>query len=526
MQSNSQITEAWDSLVAVALLGTERRTASLPSLGGTLGALLSQLSDGAKAEQAFLGASALLAAYTRVGRQPVMSKSPQPSPCEPEEHPYCTQRAAGHLALMLGGQHDDVLPEWLQALGRRGMLVPPEHVSALLDLGASRSHLRDAIRLVAGKRGRWLARQNPQWEYLAPLEADRDSWEAKWETANFGARRAMLEQVRRVDPARARELITTSWKEDKASERAAFIATLRTGLSPEDEPLLETALDDRSKDVREEAAELLSQLPGSGLVRRAIEAVLPLVSFKELRQRRLLGGVNDKSYIEVALPQDYTPQMKRDAVQQKSPYTRLGERAYWLSQLLGRIPLGYWSERWRQTPGAIIAATANTKEWRDMLMGAWTGATWRHKDAEWARALLAHSQANTVEGAIQNLLPVLPASEREQFVLGALKRNPAALYTAAMPVSLLWQCESPWSTELSRTVLRSVSHYIVTTSAYGGWEVRQSLQGIARSVSPSILEEATAVLSERASANPFFADAVDEFLATVQFRRDMLKELD
>lgn len=110
MQSNSQITESWDSLVAVALLGTERRTAALPSLDGPLGSLLAQISDSVKAEQAFLRASALLAAYKRVGQQPAMSKSPQPSPCEQEEQPYCTPHAAGHLALMLSGQHAEVLP--------------------------------------------------------------------------------------------------------------------------------------------------------------------------------------------------------------------------------------------------------------------------------------------------------------------------------------------------------------------------------------------------------------------------------
>jgi hypothetical protein len=159
-------------------------------------------------------------------------------------------------------------------------------------------------------------------------------------------------------------------------------------------------------------------------------------------------------------------------------------------------------------------------------MGAWTDAIRRHKDAEWARAMLAHSQDSIGEGTVQNLLSVLPAPEREQFVLGTLKRNPAALYTEAMPVSVLWQCESQWSVELSRTVLRSVTHHIVSSSAYGGWEVRQSLQGMARIMATSILEEATVVLSEKAAANPFFVGAVDEFLATLQFRRDMLKELD
>ena len=531
MQSNNEITEVWNSLVAVALLGTERRTATLPSLAAPLGSLLAQIgenADSARPEQAFLGAATLLSAYKRAGQQrPAVSMEPPPTPCELEERLYCTPDAAGHLSLMLNGQYADVLPEWLSLLVKRGKLVPPEQIADLLDLGKKQEHLRGDIQLSTGRRGQWLSIQNPQWDYLVPNEADPDTWQATWETGNSGTRRALLGKVRRVEPARARALISSTWKEDKAAERCAFITILSEALSIEDEPILEIALDDRSKDVREKAAELLSQVPGSGLMYRMVEGVLPLVSYKEIRHRKLFGGTTDKSYIDIALPEEYTAQMKRDGIEQKAPHTRLGERAYWLSQILGRIPPALWCERWGVPPGAILAATQNSKEWRDLLMGAWAEAARRHKDVQWVRALLVHSQNDSmVEDIALRLLWVLPAQEREEHAIAILKRNHAALYTAAMPVALLWQLESPWSMELSRLVLRSAAHYIAEVSTLGGWEVRESLQGFARLMPPAILEEATASLFGKASANIYFTVAVDEFLATIRFRRDMLKELD
>ena len=51
-----------------------------------------------------------------------------------------------------------------------------------------------------------------------------------------------------------------------------FLDSLRTGLGPQDEPFLEQALADRSRNVRAVAAELLSALPGSALAARMAAA--------------------------------------------------------------------------------------------------------------------------------------------------------------------------------------------------------------------------------------------------------------
>src|SRR5688572_21768558 len=140
MNGHDRLSEAWTSIVAAALLGTERRPLEMPALEGNLGGLLAQVGESAQ-ERALLSAAALLAGYRRAGRQQaVISTAPLLAPCEPERLPYCTPRAAGHLALMLSGQHQDILPEWLSTLAGRGKLVPPEHLAALLDLGVSRLH--------------------------------------------------------------------------------------------------------------------------------------------------------------------------------------------------------------------------------------------------------------------------------------------------------------------------------------------------------------------------------------------------
>src|SRR5439155_3057610 len=55
---------------------------------------------------------------------------------------------------------------------------------------------------------------------------------------------------------------------------------MRSGLSPGDEPLLERALDDKRKPVRDAAAKLLARLPSSAFAHRMITRVAALVSYQ------------------------------------------------------------------------------------------------------------------------------------------------------------------------------------------------------------------------------------------------------
>ncbi len=510
----------WHEVVNNALLGTNRRPPTLPPGDTPLGSTLSRL-NGSDLERVLLGSAATISLYRQAGYMPAVDNVPLPEPCPPEDLPLCSLHSAGHLAAILVS-YDDALPEWLHAAVAAGQVARPESLPALLDKGRNHSDLIDALLAVIGKRGRWMAAQNPDWGYVTGAGNDKDVWE----TGDRDARILFLERLRAHDPARSRELVAATWGQEKADDRAAMLATLSVGLSMDDEPFLEERLDDRSKEVRQQAADLLSRLPESGYVHRMIQGVLPLLDFKKVEQRGLFGHKNkDASYIEVLLAQDYTATMKRDGIQRKSPDPRMGERAYWLSQMLACIPPRFWVETWGVDAANIVSASTATKDWHSVLIGAWVEATRRYKDVVWAEAFLVHDAADLVNSPARTLLGILPPDNREAFVLNILQHNPSALYTKAMPAYLLLQLQTPWSTELSRAVLNGVSHYIVPASDYSNWQVRQDLKGFyGRYMPSSIREEAASILLEGASSNPHFTDAVDDFLATLEFRQEMLKE--
>ncbi|MDG4865551.1 DUF5691 domain-containing protein, partial [Streptomyces sp. T-3] len=126
-------------------------------------------------------------------------------------------------------------------------------------------------------RALWLARLNPDWKFALrtapggsalPSPEDTAAVQRLWDEGLFAERVALLAAVRAHDAQAARELLAATWAKERAEDRLMFLDSLRTGLSDADEPFLEQALSDRSRNVRSTAAELLSALPGSALAAR------------------------------------------------------------------------------------------------------------------------------------------------------------------------------------------------------------------------------------------------------------------
>ena len=174
---------------------------------------------------------------------PVAAGSPRAAaaPAEDDERPVAP--GAG-LRMMLEGDHPSLLPEWLALVAERGLRPPPELVPDLLDHAAGDASLHAAVGAAAGPLGYWLAERAPRWAFVRGAAGDAD---AVWADGEQAERRALLERLRRSDPAAARALLERTFAEETWEDRAAFVATLAHGLSDADEPFLEAALDDRAR---------------------------------------------------------------------------------------------------------------------------------------------------------------------------------------------------------------------------------------------------------------------------------------
>lgn len=330
----------WSELVAVGLIGTARRTPpSLPQLG--IASRTGSSTDTALLDQAAIGSWLRLAGRGLGPGCPLASA--------PADHQSLVpDRAAQLLELALlqppaGAKLQDLLvAHWLSVAERQGGRVPHQLLPTLLDYGARVPNVQALIRSVSGDRGRWLADHNPAWAAMAEAETTDTTGTDNWDTMGAEQRLTLLDVLRRCEPNQARTLIEATWQSDPAAARAQHLATLQIGLGREDEALLEAALDDRAKGVREVAQRLLAELPGSVFAHRMEMRLRPLVT---------AGGLIRKT-VTVALP---------DATDDTAVRDGLGE-----VRAIDRSAAGDSSGSWRRH------ASPSGRSSRDLIRIMWS----------------------------------------------------------------------------------------------------------------------------------------------------------
>jgi uncharacterized protein DUF5691 len=476
---------AWNDHVTAALLGTQRRP--VPALSATTATPPSSPGDNAEPTQPdstvqtgeaaqprragdaarvtlseaeedpagrLLDQAAVLTVRRRAGWRAVRGAeaiAPAPAESAPVVPPAAARRLAGILG---GGDLARLLPEWLAAVAERGYRVPPRLLPELLDRGRGDRSLRPVIARAAGRRGAWLALRNTDWAYLITEGGDPGTGPQAWETGTRNQRIGYLTGLRATGPAAARAALAETWAREPAPERAAFLSTLTHGLSAEDEEFLESALDDRAKDVRQVAADLLARLPGSAYGRRMAERARGCLRASErtVRGRR-------QTWIIVEPPQGHDEEMARDGIPfhpagSFAPDRRpdggsrgpVGARAGWLREILARTPLQTWTEVFGRPPMEVVCLPV-ADGGRDVHVG-WMRAALRQRDVEWARALLKVGVVDEAEG-LADLLGVLPPGEREA-TAAALVRWVRGYHDL---LRVLERIPGPWTGALADTVV-------------------------------------------------------------------------
>jgi Family of unknown function (DUF5691) len=391
----------WRDLVTASLIGTERAVVPQVEIPGlapvdTASAVTppARLPRSLAADEAvrepgkapvdpagvLLDRAALMTAARRAGQRPGPAE-PLPA-CEPDPGPAVSPAAARRLARMMGGEHSDLLAEWLAAAAARGLRPPPQLLPALLETARANPESSGWRRLVAeagGSRARWLAALNPDWEFAA-----RETGPAAdaWRLGDPGQRRGYLAALRATDPAAARELVTAGWEEAGSAERAGFLAVLTDGLGPADEPLLEAALDDRAAEVRSRAAFLLSSLPGSALGLRMTE--------RALRCLRIDHGPRGTRLVTVP-PVESDASMRRDGIA-PSPVAgrpQLADLNRFVVEILARTPLRAWTDAFSRTAAQVLAVPAG--DWTPVLFVGWSRAAAAQHDRDWTAALFGRA---------------------------------------------------------------------------------------------------------------------------------------
>ena len=488
----------WNDVAAAALVGTGRRP--VPAFPAWPVAPRAA-SDPAVA---LLDAVALGAAWRAAGVRPARAEAP--APAAPDVLPEAPARARQLLEVVLaqppgGASLQDVLVRaWLVAAAEHGYRLPHGALTHVLGLATGKPHLRRLVVPVVGERGRWLAALDPALGWVGSESADafpgRDdpadaALAERWSRMGTDERVAELSRLRgrAHRPDLARTLVASTWSSDPARVRTEVLRALAVGLAPDDEPLLEAALDDRAGGVRDVATELLDRLPGSARAGRMGARLASLLS---------TSGLVRKS-VRVADPDDPDAAGVRDGL--RPPPKGVSRSGYHRKVIIAGAPLDTWTTATGLRPDQLFRALPDD-ETRLLLH---TAVLHQGEGRPgWVRAAF-----DAVPSAA--LVPLLPEPERPAAVATLLRGGGRVDLRA----QVLERLPGPWDDDLSTLVVSALER------GDGGAAVLAGMRStLAERLSPVVADRLRA-WAEREATHTVHARAIGAVAATITTRQSV-----
>ena len=502
------LVEAGDvtTLKKAALVGTARLT-GLPATGTPIDDLVGGI-EGLAPERRVLLSAGMLSIFRRAGYVPSTAAS-LPAPAPVETMPPCSQGAARALGDVFIDGRLELLPEAFLLLTNAGQRVP---FSLLVDCLELRDPIhREAARPVLGERGVWLAHQRPAWEWASARVAhEPDAQELKriWEEGRSDDRLAALGRLRELDAAGARDVLSSSWKQEPSEFRLSAVAALGSRLSKDDEEFLQTALRDRAGAVRAAAASLLACLPDSTFAARAIARADALLEIARVplsgmwdRMKATISRDDQQLTVVARPPERFDPEWDSDGISAKPP-KGVGERAHWLMQAVALVDPTHWSERASATPFELTRA-AWRGEWGAAVSIGWSRAALLHDSKDWIVALWDSWLAAEVSAdphaelvrreLLQELFEELPPDTAQDRVI-ALLQDPALAPDLELE-SMLDRFVRPWPAALGTAVLDAIGAAVVLGSAAPTVQLSGLIRAAGPALSAGLFDRALALAS-------------------------------
>jgi len=493
----------WNTLLQTALVGTARQPVPAASgMAGEFAALLQAIQDGEPQGQ-LLRAAGAVAIGRRAGFvAPGLSPSDAPV-ATADQRPVLNDPALqAAIADALASGPLRLQHEGLAAVTAAGLRLPHSLLPTALDAGRRAIDLRSAVIPALGERGLWLAARNDDWRYAVGASEQADA-QTRWDEGSLEQRRAVLTEQRRSDPAAARGRLAAELPQLPAKERAALLGALAENIRPDDEALIDALLKDRARDVRQAAVELLQRLPASAHVQRIEAFLVPLLS--------QAGGA-----WQINAPEAVDPRWKDDAIDPARPtHESLGERAWWLYQLVRQTPLAWWTTHTGMTPAALLDWAAKS-DWKDALLRGWNEAILAVPDVDWCDAMLDRPRSQ--RAWVGQLLALLPRERRERHWASELGESGNGVQeVVAYADQACAPGETP-SAELSRKLAATLRMRVERGDLVNDYVLRQVLGNAAALLHADALH-LLADLPRAAEESPGLASALSDTARIVRARQ-------
>ncbi len=527
------------TLTVTALLGTQKQTPAPIQAEGRIADLLTAIQEDADASPAarLLRQAGVVSLCQQAGFLPTTAAVPATTAAPAETDTVAPSASFSLLTQIFESNYERLHVEALQYLSNKQLCLPPALLPTVLQLGQRLPAVKQRLAPVLGERGRWLISQNTAW-HVPLLQYESLPDESVWQLGSLAERQVYLSILRQQDPAQARARLSESLKELDARERATLLAVMKNQLSLEDESFLNALCQDRSKEVRNLAVQLLSQLPQSAYSQRMQTRLAQCLTVAEGEPAPKPGVMNTlkrlvqskdtpSTSLILTPPEVFFEEGKADLLEEKPPAnSHFGAKAWWLHQLVNLVPLDWWQSKTGMSPEALLH-WARENDWRDALYQAWYQATLREQNAAWATAFLAQPPIEKFYLDTSALSNLLPLAMRETYWLQTIQANmtppkqlthlPQILFS----IMQAYDFDTSFGPVFSKQMLQHVRTYITQSKHSYDYYIREIMQRMACLLPLDLLEEAQSNWPEVANLNQNIQEALSEYMLIISLRQQL-----
>ncbi|MGK0363379.1 MAG: hypothetical protein ACI85O_000424 [Saprospiraceae bacterium] len=495
-------------LAKIALLGTDRADIS----DKTKAILEAQGIDlEGDATQILLEAAAIYSQKEKAGFALKKFKGEIPEPADDRDEYACSDNSAHHLQQILQGKFRRALAEFIEYLTKKNRQLPPEMLPDIITSRIAAGDNWSSLRKIIGKRGEWLMRQNPSWHKILPIENPE-----LWAVGNREERISVLKYLRSKLPDLATEMLGESWNKEIAKDKVAFLEVLADSTTANDEAFLENCLDDKSKEVRLNAAALLSRIPSSRLVQRISHRLENLVFF-------------ENGNLIVQLPEEPDSEGTRDGLFGKMKVAQQGLRTAWLAQIIAFLPPSVWEEKFDMTPLEILEVFLNT-DFAQVLLAATLSSTSSSPDAKWAEAFLRFGLKKSgilalPEEDTKGLMQLISVQQYNKVLEDYLPKHSVVANNSPL-FALISASSHRLTGENTKTIILQYQQMISSSSSFSSYfSQKELLKVLAYQCDFSVIEELKKGWDMNSQLWRTWADEVEIFVRVLQFRKVMWEGL-
>ncbi len=491
----------WEAISKLLLLGTSRGQLPPQAIKA-----LEQVGVNTQqpAEQLLLEALALYHQLRQAGFP--YSKVP-PAESRPEDiqhhrYPPRLQRLFPHI---FKGNYRQLLPEFIALCQEHKLPPPPEYWPQLFHMAVKAPTFWAGLRQAMPPFAHRLLLQNPDWQAIAESAPGANA-----------PLPAVLRRYRWEAPQNALDYLSERWESLGFMEKKQALEAFDIQLGGQDEPFLTAALGDTRKEVRQKAAALLAQIPGS-----AVQEALQRASVQYLSA----AGPAGLSLLPPAAPDD---DLKNWGLQTgKTGKYPGGKGTAWAFEAISKVRPAFWEAHFKtDTVKSVRLFTQSNRQ--KVLTDAIANAALLHQDHTWIEALLRHwwrtGQAEKWASALgKQLMEALPSPAANAIARQHLSSQSGSLEEQSFIAHLLSLGTHTWEDDVALSIVGGLREWIGGAKAFywNLWHYKRLLQVAAQKASPSILPQLEKGWPQRSPVWGQWEKDVEQLMRTLAFRRDL-----